>query len=495
MEKALAEKLRELLGSVSWLGDWKVERNPAAYNWAFDLLAMGKTHQGQSVRLWVDCHLDPRPSQFPYVSINREFENRQLKRVQAQVFAAPFISPRMAKICQEHGWSWFDLAGNCWLSVPGVLHIERRGNDPVHERLRPNANLSTPEAARIIRALLAPVHIACHWHQWELQKACRPKVSIGLVNKMVRHLQDETFIVEKKHGGFGLSDPVGLLTTWCAAYRFDRHQRRGYFTLLQGQQLQKALAKLGTFTGGHAVYAAFSAADFQAPHVRQPKTWLYVDAEHEEKFRDMVEAKQVDSGENIVAIIPDDPVVFYLQENERDDSERLPCTDAVQTYVDLCHVGGRGEEAAEALLEQRLKLDWNRYQRLFETKSPMTIEQWRAIRDFIYSMVRIESPFDISSLALQRRFNLHAYFYAQMMGLGKDDGHHRFSPKHSYGNPDRPGSLFDIEFTRQAGRFMENPFERQEREAGNPASAGKILLLGRLRPSAGRRVPQLNQPR
>lgn len=39
---------------------------------------------------------------------------------------------------------------------------------------------------------------------------------------------------------------------------------------------------------------------------------------------------------------------------------RLDCTNTVQTYVDLWHSGGRALEAAEALLEQRLKQEWNK---------------------------------------------------------------------------------------------------------------------------------------
>ncbi len=38
--------------------------------------------------------------------------------------------------------------------------------------------------------------------------------------------------------------------------------------------------------------------------------------------------------------------------------QRLSCTNPVQTYVDFFHCGGRGEEAAEALLEQNLKRAW-----------------------------------------------------------------------------------------------------------------------------------------
>ena len=119
--------------------------------------------------------------------------------------------------------------------------------------------------------------------------------------------------------------------------------------------MRESLASLESITGGHAAYAGFSAAEFQAPHVRQPKTWLFIGAEWEDEFREAVEAKPVDSGENLIVLVPDDDGVFYLQEGA---AERLAGTNPVQTYVDLGHCGNRGEEAAEALLEQNLKPAW-----------------------------------------------------------------------------------------------------------------------------------------
>jgi hypothetical protein len=113
-----------------------------------------------------------------------------------------------------------------------------------------------------------------------------------------------------------------------------------------------------SLTGGHAAYAAFSAVDFQAPHVRQPKSWRYVGSEWEDKFCEVAEAKVVDSGENVVMLIPEDNGVFYLQEGGPAREHRLSWTNPVQTDVDLFHCGGRGEEAAEALLEQNLKRAW-----------------------------------------------------------------------------------------------------------------------------------------
>src|SRR5438105_1586935 len=290
LESALAGKLEGLLESIPGLSPWKVEENPAPFNRTFDLLVSGKLPHGPKIELWVECKREPRPSRFPYVAVEREFEKESPKLIRARVFAAPYVSPRMAEICESHGWSRFDLAGNCKITVPTFLHIERRGNEPVHETSRPSANLSTPEAGRVVRAMLVPVHARTVWtqrhlaeHFGELDKPV-PEPSLGLVNKVVRYLREEAFIEELPEGGFELRDPLKLLFACRDAYRFDRHERRGYFTLLQGKRLKEALADVDSETGGFAAYAGFSAAEFQWPHVRQPKTWLYIDAKHLQLF-------------------------------------------------------------------------------------------------------------------------------------------------------------------------------------------------------------------
>ena len=355
LEKALAAKLRELLGSVPWLRNVEVSQNPAPFDRVFDIEARITLPTGNVAELWVVCHDLPRPSRFPYVALTNEFHAGGKRITRVPVLAAPLITGRMAELCEKHHWSWFDLAGNCRLIVPDGIFIERRGNDPVHRRPKLSANLGTGESARILRALLSPANTGRRWTQREMQHECEPGVSIGLVNKVVLFLREQAFVMDHEDAGFRLHDPLGLLAAWRVAYRFDRHLRRGYFTLKQGRQLREALVSLESISGGHAAYAAFSAAEFQAPHVRQPKTWLFVGAEWEDEFAAAVEAKSVDSGENLVVLIPEDSGVFYLQETE---GNRLACTNPVQTYVDLCHCGGRGEEAAEALLEHHLKPAW-----------------------------------------------------------------------------------------------------------------------------------------
>jgi hypothetical protein len=363
LEKALAAKLEELLRGVDWLHGWQVEHLGAASDAGFDLLATVPLPGGGKAALCVECKGELRPSVFRMLA-DRIFSPAGRPKVVVPVLALPWVSPRVAELCAEHGWSWFDLAGNHRLDVPGLLRLRHTGNEAVHQRQRPTANLSTREAGRVIRALLLPEHAGMRWTQRHMGghfgklATPIPEPSLGLVNKVVRHLRDEAFIEGTENGGFRLRDPLKLLFAWRDAYRFERHERRGYFSLLQGRKLRDALAGLDLQTGGFAAYAAFSAAEFQAPHVRQPKTWLYVREPGVSKFEKLVEAKRVESGENLVVLIPDDDGVFYLGDGGSDN--RMSCTNAVQTYVDLYHSGGRGEEAAEALLEQRLKPEWKR---------------------------------------------------------------------------------------------------------------------------------------
>jgi len=353
LERELAAKLRELLGQVHWLTGWDVEVNDPGAD--FDLLARLPLKGGGKAALCVECKRELRPSQFSQL-IGRTFSLAGNFKVVVPVLALPWISPRLEQLCLENGWSWFDLAGNHRLDVPDFLLLLRSGNPPVHGRPRVAANLSTREAGRVIRALLVPDNAGIAWTQREILNHSQPEVSLGLVNKVVQHLRSEAFLEEFERG-FGLRKPLPLLNAWRDAYRFDRHEQRGYFTLLQGRKLHEALNRFG-LDAELAAYASFSAAEFQAPHVRQPKTWLYVRRQDLPEFEELLGARPVDSGENIIVLIPDDEGVHYMADGGLLGETRLAATNVVQTYVDLYHSGGRGREAAAALLDQRLRPLW-----------------------------------------------------------------------------------------------------------------------------------------
>ena len=365
VETALLDKLQALLAEIGWQAEVRRHGAPrGSGGWTPDARVILKPRGGNRTELWVEVKSDVRPGLFEHWARSRR--PREGPHGAVPVLATTSISDRLADLCRQEGWSWYDLAGNCWIDVPDVLHIERRGNPPVHRPARTGANLISPAAARVVRALLTPAHasIPAWTHRRLLDETCwklipqdRP-VSIGLINKVVRHLRDEGFVEDAKEGGIRLRDPKGLLDAWDKAYRFDRHERRSYFTLLKGPPLEEALYRTGA--GGMAAYAAFSAAERQAPHVRQAKTWVYVAARYLDAMVQQADAKPVDSGENLVVLIPDDSGVFRSFEADGFiDEKKLHPTDPVQTYVDLHHCGGRGEEAAQALLEQKLLPAWH----------------------------------------------------------------------------------------------------------------------------------------
>lgn len=364
LEKSILIRLKDMLGQIEWLSGWRVEPSVLPRGAHCNLTVTIPRTDGSKMQLCVECKSEFRPSQFGRL-LDRSASIKDINRDAVMVLAAPLISSRVAELCAEHGWGWIDLAGNHRIDVPGLLHLQCSGRPPVHTTPRPVANLSTREACRVVRALLSSENAGLRWTQRHLAEHFMlldkpiPSPSLGLVNKVVRLLRDEAYIENLPDGGFRVLEPQKLLVAWRDVYRFDRHKCLKYFSLFNNKQILAALNELGTREKTNVAYAAFSAAEHQAPNVRQPKIWLYVLDLALAAFERCVKAKQVDSGENLVVLIPDDESVFYqLDEGSSEPQSRLACTNAVQTYVDVWNCGGRGKEAAEAIMEQCLRPAW-----------------------------------------------------------------------------------------------------------------------------------------
>jgi hypothetical protein len=356
-EFKLTQKLKELLSRVRWLRGWHVDSSADLDVW--DLEAFIPLPTGVTAVLYIACKTNFQPGQFSSIA-HKPCRTGRFKNI-GRVLAMPFVSPRMTELCRENGWGWFDLAGNCSLDVPGFLSIQHSGAAPV--RLPRNAaNLGTPESGRVVRALLAPENAGRRWTQREVTSdfsAIDPPISapsLALVNKVVQHLRDQAFIETAPDRGFRVRDYEGLLHAWRQAYRFERHRRIGYISPLHGPALTEKLMTFAAVPKGPLAYAAFSAVDPPAEHVGWSQTWLYADRTLEDKLRSALDATEVDSGENLIILIPGDAGVFYRLDRGAD---RLSRTNPVQTYVDLLHAGGRGaEETAQAILLQCLRPAW-----------------------------------------------------------------------------------------------------------------------------------------
>lgn len=359
--RMLLGRLRETLGDLGWQFELEA-RTGSDGPGEFDALLRLRPRAGKPALLLVACKRDMRPAAFQQVAQRlRTVVDRQRA---TPLLGLPSVSPRLAALCREAGWGWFDLAGNCRIEVAGVVHVERSGLPPVRPTGRRGATLASTAAARVLRVLLSPAHAGRAWKQRDLRERTGsglsgdPPVSLGLVNKLVRHLGDQGFVEPAGNDGLRVRDPVGLLAAWRDAYRFDRHDRHDCFTLLKAQALDAGLWRVAAGAPDAVVYAAFSAAERQAPHVRQSRTWVYARPERLDGLLRETAARKVDSGENLVVLVPEDPGVFQAFDSPVAGGKSPGCTDPVQTWVDLFHCGGRGEEAAQAVLEQCILPAW-----------------------------------------------------------------------------------------------------------------------------------------
>lgn len=368
VERLLMEKFEALLSEVFGKSNVTTLGPPTA---DLDFTAFAKTPSGAELQFLVECKAHPRPSQVPpapgrlaednvpSVSLERRFNpNGTVQSVRSWVFGAPFISPRLGEVCWDRGWGWFDLAGNCRVTVPNLLYLERRGQAPVHRVARPDANLGTPEAARVLRALLNPARPPRWDSQRELQQATAPSVSLGLVHKVVTHLRQEGFLATDGGDGLRVVDPERLLLAWRDAYRFERLRRFEWFTLLKPPEIERVIREVNLDNEPHVAWAAFSAAERLEPMVRQPKHWLMTVEESPESLRQALRAEPVETGANLTLLMAPDR--SYLS-NPDHQAAPAACTSPLQTYLDTWHAGGRGQEAAEAILERRLRPAWKKF--------------------------------------------------------------------------------------------------------------------------------------
>jgi len=95
----------------------------------------------------------------------------------------------------------------------------------------------------------------------------------------------------------------------------------------------------------------FSGASRLAPFVRQSVAAFYFFGD-QEVLQQKLNLKQVDSGANVLLLIPYDEGVFHgVQE-----VEGYKIINPIQLYLDLYTYGGRGREQAEFLREKLIGL-------------------------------------------------------------------------------------------------------------------------------------------
>jgi hypothetical protein len=263
------------------------------------------------------------------------------------IFIAPYISSQAAKICENEGIGYLDLAGNCHISFENIyVHIEGRPNPFTRNRyLR---SLFSPKAERVLRVLLTSGP-----KEWKMEElAYEAEVSLGQVSNVKKLLAEQEWI-DSKSVGFSLKNPLTLLDEWSQNYKYRRNKVLNFYTLLSTGEFEHKLAEVCHNKQIRYGLTGLSGSARYAPAVRYQQVMAYVQDDIE-KLAEHLDIKLVDSGPNVLLLKPYDDGVFYGTE----DKDGSMVVSPIQIYLDLSGIRGRGEEAAEALLDQVIRKTW-----------------------------------------------------------------------------------------------------------------------------------------
>lgn len=206
-------------------------------------------------------------------------------------------------------------------------------------------SLFSPKTSRVLRALLADPSKG--WHVEALSRAT--DISLGLASKAKQALLAQEWVREEGRR-IHLLKPLEMLEEWSSSYTYKKNRLASFYSGLSERALETAIKGECDKRGFRYGLALFSGARRVAPFVRLPKTFVYVDG----PSADIAEALRfqiVGSGANVTLLEPYDAGVLQgLRE-----VDGMNVVSDLQLYLDLRSYGARGEEAAIAIFEQKIK--------------------------------------------------------------------------------------------------------------------------------------------
>ncbi len=268
------------------------------------------------------------------------------KDVKYGILAAPYISEEGRQLCRKYGIGCIDLAGNAWLAF-NSLYIDIQGKGNLYPTTRRIKSLFTRKSSRAVRVLLIDPK-----RFWFVQDLAREAdLSLGQTSNIKRLLIDEDLLQEEGKS-FRLAEPQRLLDAWTRNYSFKDNESLDFYAI-EGTRVEQKIASFCKEAAINYGLTLFSGANLVAPFVRYSRSFIYV----EDKIPDIAKQlglKEVTSGPNVTLLKPYDKGVFYRTKEVKE----LSIVSGVQLYIDLKNYQGRGEEAAQYILENRIKPTW-----------------------------------------------------------------------------------------------------------------------------------------
>jgi hypothetical protein len=306
-------------------------------DWLADVRA-----KDQHWTLLVECRRlgQPREVRVAILQLKHFLEQLPANKPGYGVLVAPFISEESARLCEDAGIGYADLAGNARLSFDQVFIETRSAENPFRER-REARSIFAPKAARVLRVLLqGPLR---PWKVVELADAAR--VSLGWVSAVRQQLFAREWAVDEP-GGLRVSKPAALLDAWAKADDWEKRTTTREYSLLSSEPTQLA-EKFRDLLGKqpHA-FTQWFAGWLRHPYTVPTVVTAYVTSFPEEAaIIEKLLARRVSGAGGLRLVVPKDEGVLNPSQSVRG----FNLVSDVQIYLDLQHAGLRGEEQGAEL--------------------------------------------------------------------------------------------------------------------------------------------------
>jgi hypothetical protein len=338
-------RLESILGVIPFVEIKDCKNNVRIGGHEFDF-SIAASFSGKPVNLLVELKTQAQPRFVRMAALELKSRLQSLSDSYG-ILIAPYIGAVSMQVCREVGVGCVDLSGNAFLSF-GNAFIERSGKPNFFPEVRPLKSLFSPKSSRVLRALVSDPFK--RWHVEELSRAVG--ISLGLASKAKQALLSQEWIKEEGRRFF-LLKPDAVLEEWVRNYTYKKNRLSSFYSELAEQSIETAVKEECEKRGFRYGLALFSGARRIAPFVRFPKFFSYISGPVED-LADVLRLKRVESGANVTFLEPYDDGVFYGLR----DVAGIKIVSDLQLYLDLKSYGGRGEEAAQAIFEQRMKGTW-----------------------------------------------------------------------------------------------------------------------------------------
>lgn len=306
-----------------------------------------KTKTGRVFTLFVEVKSLGQP-RYVRMAISQLNESVSIKKNVYGVIGALFLSDESQNICKDAGFGFIDVAGNCFLQFNN-FYIQIQGKVNPFPTTRLLRSIFSPKSTRALRVLLRYPHQK--WYVKELSNEAQ--LSLGQTSNIKKRLLEYDWIEETDEGKIRLINPAALLSNWSEHYDYKNNTIRYFYTSDNVVNFELRLSEYLNKTKTEYAFTMTSGASRVAPFLRYNRVFCYIKNNIDEIIHHL-NMKEVTSGANIIFMKPYDEGVFY---NTQVIDNFIIVSD-IQLYLDLKKFKERGEEAAEFILNERIKKTW-----------------------------------------------------------------------------------------------------------------------------------------